>query len=59
VDKLKSALEAPAPAAAGQERFPLPAHFWSDEGPYLAILAGFMVAMTALVLYLMKRKDVS
>ena len=59
VDKLKNALEAPAPAAAGQERFPLPAHFWSDEGPYVAILAGFMVAMTALVLYLMTRKDVS
>ncbi len=31
-DKLKNALEAPAPAQAGQERFPLPSHFWSDEG---------------------------
>jgi ABC transport system ATP-binding/permease protein len=59
VDKLKAALETPAPAAVGQARFPLPSHFWSDEGPYLAILAGFMVAMTTLVLYLMKRKDVS
>jgi len=59
VDKLKNALEAPAPAAVGQARFPLPSHFWSDEGPYLAILAGFMVAMTALVLSLMKQKDVS
>ena len=59
VEKLKAALETPVPAEAGEARFPLPAHFWSDEGPYLAILAGFMVAMTALSLYLMKRKDVS
>jgi ABC transport system ATP-binding/permease protein len=37
---------------------PLESHFIHDKGPYLAILAGYAVAMLALILVVMKTKDV-
>lgn len=59
VNRLAAALEAPAGAFSAPGSFPLPADFWKDEGPYLAVLAAFALIMTALVLALMKRKDVA
>ncbi len=58
-ERLAEGLEAPASAFKGGEAVPLPAHYWQDEGPYLAALAAFALIMTALVLALMKRKDIS
>ncbi len=57
--KLEEGLGAPPEAFAVSRTFPLPSAFWSDKGPYLAILLGYAMLMTALVLILMKRKDVS
>jgi hypothetical protein len=59
VNKLSAALEAPAGAFTAPGSFPLPADFWKDEGPYLAVLGAFALLMTALILVLMKRKDVA
>jgi ABC transport system ATP-binding/permease protein len=56
--KLEQGLEAPAEAFAQPGSFPLPEHYWKDQGPYLAVLGGFAVAMVWVVLILMKRKDV-
>ncbi len=58
-EKLKQGLEAPASAYVASGSFPLPSNFWQDKGPYLGILAGYGLLMTVLVLFLMKRKDVS
>ena len=57
VDLLERGLEAPASQFAGAGSFPLPSHLWTDEGPYLGVMALFVVVMTALVLLIMKRKD--
>lgn len=57
--KLEKGLEAPAETVAQPGAFPLPAHFWKDKGPYLAVLAGYALVMIWGVLILMKRKDVS
>ena len=56
--KLERGLEAPPEAFAQEGSFPLPAHYWRDQGPYLGVLAGFALVMTWVVLILMKRKDV-
>lgn len=57
--KLEEGLEAPAETFKVSRTFPLTSAFWRDEGPYLGILAGYALLMTAVVLILMKRKDVS
>ncbi len=59
VAKLEQGLEAPAEAYATSGAFPLPSRFWKDKGPYLGILAGYAVVMTLIILFVMKRKDVS
>ena len=59
VHKLERGLEMRAEAFVNSGVFPLPSNFLVDKGPYIGILAGFGVVMTALVLFLMKRKDVS
>ncbi len=59
VGNLEKGLEAPAEAFAAFGAFPLPSAFWKDKGPYLGILLGYVILMTAAVLILMKRKDVS
>jgi len=48
----------PRPQVDTSLALPLEAHFLSDKGPYLAILAGYAVLMLVLVLIVMKRKDV-
>ena len=58
LSKLEQGLEAPPEEFSKPGTFPLPAHFWQDEGPYLGVLAGFALVMTWVVLILMKRKDV-
>ncbi len=55
--RLESGLEAPPQAFLAPRSFPLPSFFWRDKGPYLEVLTGFALSMTALVLFLMKRKD--
>ncbi len=56
--KLEEGLEAPASAFAASRTFPLPSEFWKDKGPYLGILGGYALLMTAVVLFMMRRKDV-
>lgn len=58
-ERLKQGLDAPASEYLKAGAFPLPSHFWLDKGPYLGILAGYLVLMLVIVLVLMKRKDVS
>ena len=58
LEKLEHGLEAPPEEFAQPGSFPLPANFWRDQGPYLGVLGGFALAMTWVVLILMKRKDV-
>jgi ABC transport system ATP-binding/permease protein len=57
-EKLEQGLEAPAEAFSPPDTFPLPEHYWKDQGPYLGVLALFALVMTWVVLILMKRKDV-
>jgi ABC transport system ATP-binding/permease protein len=57
-EQLEKGLEAPPEAFSQPGTFPLPSHFWQDEGPYLGVLAGYALLMTWIVLVLMKRKDV-
>jgi len=57
--KLERGLEAGEETFATPGVFPLPSNFWRDKGPYLGILAGYAALMTAAVLIIMKRKDVS
>ena len=57
LDKIEAGLEAPLDPQSGRVPFPLPSRFWPDKGPYLSILASFLLLMTVLVLILMKRKD--
>lgn len=59
VERLKEGLEAPAETFAAARAFPLPSAFWKDKGPYLAIMAGFAIAMAIAILVIMKQKDVS
>jgi ABC-type multidrug transport system ATPase subunit/pSer/pThr/pTyr-binding forkhead associated (FHA) protein len=59
VAKLEEGLEAPPQAFAASGAFPLPSHFWEDKGPYLGILASYALAMILIILFVMKRKDVS
>jgi hypothetical protein len=40
------------------QAFPLESHFLHDKGPYLAILAGYAMVMLALILIVMKARDV-
>jgi len=56
--KLEKGLEAPADFTTSNS-FPLPSNFWKDKGPYFAVLTGYAIIMTWIVLILMKRKDVS
>lgn len=58
LEKLEKGLEAPADFTASGN-FPLPSNFWKDKGPYFAVLTGYAIIMTWIVLILMKRKDVS
>ncbi len=58
VDGLEKGLEEAPEAFAARGTFPLPSHFWTDKGPYLAIMAGYAVLMLGLILMVMKRKDV-
>jgi len=58
VTKLEEGLEQPPEAYATHGAFPLPAEFWKDKGPYLAIMTGYALLMMVLVLVVMKRKDV-
>jgi ABC-type multidrug transport system ATPase subunit/pSer/pThr/pTyr-binding forkhead associated (FHA) protein len=58
VRKLEDGLEEPAESFAAAGAFPLRSDFWKDKGPYLAIMTGYALLMTALILILMKRKDV-
>ncbi len=58
LERLETGLEAPPEAFSQPGQFPLPSNFWKDKGPYLGVLAGFALAMTWIVLVLMKRKDV-
>jgi hypothetical protein len=55
---LEKGLEAPPEVFSQPGSFPLPSHYWRDQGPYLGVLAGFALVMTWVVLVLMKRKDV-
>ena len=57
--RLEAGLEAPASAFVASGAFPLPSRFWKDEGPYLAIMVGYALLMTLVVLFMMRRKDVS
>ena len=57
-EKLEKGLEAPAEAFSKPGSFPLAAHYWTDQGPYLGVLAVFALVMTWVVLILMTRKDV-
>jgi ABC-type multidrug transport system ATPase subunit/pSer/pThr/pTyr-binding forkhead associated (FHA) protein len=59
VEKLEKGLEAPPEVFMASGAFPLPASFWRDKGPYLAIMAGQAVLMVIAILVVMKRKDVS
>jgi ABC-type multidrug transport system ATPase subunit/pSer/pThr/pTyr-binding forkhead associated (FHA) protein len=58
VAALEKGLEVPAEAVLTQGAFPLRSNFWQDKGPYLAIMAGYALAMLVLILMVMKRKDV-
>jgi ABC-type multidrug transport system ATPase subunit/pSer/pThr/pTyr-binding forkhead associated (FHA) protein len=57
VEKLERGLEAPPETFATSGAFPLPARFWKDKGPYLAIMASYAVLMVIAILVVMKRKD--
>jgi len=59
VEKLEKGLEAPPEAFAASGAFPLPARFWKDKGPYLAILLSNALILTIAILVAMKRKDVA
>lgn len=59
LSKLEKGLDASAEAAAAPGYFPLPSNFLKDKGPYFAVLAGYALVMTWIVLFLMKRKDVA
>jgi len=58
VQKLEEGLEQPAESFTAAGAFPLRSDFWKDKGPYLAIMTGYALVMIALILILMKRKDV-
>jgi hypothetical protein len=58
VERLEQGLEQPPEAFANASTFPLPSEFWRDKGPYLAIMTGYALLMIALILIVMKRKDV-
>jgi ABC-type multidrug transport system ATPase subunit len=62
VEKLEEGLEQPADQFLNKRGaaplFPLPSNFWNDKGPYLAIMTGYALLMTVLILVVMKRKDV-
>jgi ABC-type multidrug transport system ATPase subunit/pSer/pThr/pTyr-binding forkhead associated (FHA) protein len=58
VAQLEQGLAEPPEAFAASGAFPLPSHFWRDEGPYLAIMTGYALLMLVLILIVMKRKDV-
>ncbi len=60
VEKIEQGMKAPwNPNGWPGPGFPLASDFWPDKVPYLAILLAYGLVMTAIVLVLVKRKDVA
>jgi ABC transport system ATP-binding/permease protein len=60
VERIEAGMKAPwNPNGWPGPAFPLASDFWPDKGPYLAILVGYALVMIAIVLVLVKRKDVA